>query len=106
MQRTGSSKQSRRPWLGLTSSEQGGRVLVVRVTAGSPAEAGGIQRGDVVVAVDGVGVGSLEEFYKRIWAHPDPEDEIKLTVVQGEDTKVLTLKGVDRRATLAKPAGI
>ena len=106
MQRTGSSSQSRRPWLGLTSSEQDGRVFVVRVTNGSPAEAGGVRRGDAVLAVDGVGVRSLEDFYKRIWAHPNPDDEIKLTVLQGDETKVLTLKGVDRRTTLAKPSGI
>jgi len=106
MQRTGSSKQSRRPWLGVTSSEQDGRVQVVRVSAGSPAEAGGIQRGDVVLAVDGVRVATLEEFYKRVWAHANPDDEIKLTVMQGTETKVLTLKGVDRRVTLVKPAGI
>jgi serine protease Do len=106
MQRTGSSAQSRRPWLGVTSSEQDGRVLIVRVTAGSPAEAGGVQRGDAVLAVDGVGVRTLEDFYKRVWAHPNPDDEIKLTVLQGSETKVLTLKGVDRRTTLAKPSGI
>ena len=41
MQRTGSSAQSRRPWLGVTSAEQGGHVLVVRVTSDSPAEAAG-----------------------------------------------------------------
>jgi serine protease Do len=106
MQRTGSSAQSRRPWLGLTSSEQNGRVFIVRVTAGSPAEAGGVRRGDAVLAVDGVSVRSLEDFYKRVWAHPNPDDEIKLTVLQEDETKVLTLKGVDRRTTLTKPAGI
>ena len=106
MQRTGSSAQSRRPWLGLTSAEQDGRVLVVRVTTGSPAEAGGVRRGDAVLAVDGVSVRTLEDFYKRVWAHANPDDEIKLTVLQGDETKVLTLKGVDRRTTLAKPAGI
>ena len=74
MQRTGSSTRSRRPWLGVTSSEQGGHVLVMRVTKDSPAEEAGINGGDVVLAVDGVGVATLEEFYKRIWAHPNPED--------------------------------
>src|SRR5205085_2378484 len=52
LQRTGSSAQSRRPWLGVTSSEQAGRVQVVRVTAGSPADAGGVRPGDLVLAVD------------------------------------------------------
>lgn len=106
MQRTGTSAKSRRPWLGLTSSEQDGRVHVVRVTKGSPAEMAGVQSGDVVVAVDGVGVKTLEEFYKRIWAHASPDAEMKITVQQGAETKELTLKGVDRMAMLAKPKGI
>ena len=106
LQRTGSSSQSRRPWLGVTSSEQGGRVQVVRVNAGSPAEAGGVQRGDVVLAVDGTRVATLEQFYKRVWAHSNPDDEIRLTVLQGNEIKEITLKAVDRMTTMAKPAGI
>ncbi|MEO5671208.1 MAG: S1C family serine protease [Ramlibacter sp.] len=106
MQQTGSSKQSRRPWLGLTSSEQGGRVQVVRVNAGSPAEAAGVQRGDFVLAVDGARVTTLEQFYKRVWAHANPDDEIRLTVLQGADIKDFVLKAVDRMTTMAKPAGI
>jgi serine protease Do len=38
--------------------------------------------------------------------HTNPDDEMKLTVRQGEETKEFTLKGVDRMATLAKPRGI
>jgi serine protease Do len=106
MQKTGTTKQSRRPWLGLTSAEQDGRVQVVRVTAGSPAQSGGVEPGDVILAVDDTKVASLEELYKRIWEHPNPEDEIKLTVLQGSDVRTLTLKGVDRMKTLVKPGGI
>lgn len=106
LQRTGSSKPSRRPWLGVTSAEQSGRVQVVRVTAGSPAEAGGLEPGDLVLAVDGARVATLEEFYKRIWAHANPEDEIKLTVLHGADIRELVLKAVDRMSTMARPAGI
>jgi serine protease Do len=106
MQRTGSSQQSRRPWLGLTSSEQAGRVQVVRVTEGSPAETGGIEPGDLVLAVDGARVTTLEEFYKRVWAHANPDDEIRLTVLHGSDLREVTLKAVDRMSTMAKPAGI
>ena len=106
MQKTGSSKQSRRPWLGLTSSEQAGRVQVVRVSRGGPAESSGIEAGDFILAVDGSRVASLEELYKKIWTHADPNDEIKLTVLQGADIKVFTVKAVDRMSTMVKPAGI
>ena len=46
-------------------SEQGGRVQVVRVSAGSPAEAGGIQRA-MWDCIDGTRVSNLEQFYKRL----------------------------------------
>ena len=106
MQKTGTSSASRRPWLGLTSAEQSGRIQVVRVAAGSPAQAGGIQAGDVVLAIDGTRVATLEEFYKRLWAHPNPDDEIVLTVLQGADIRTLKIKAVDRMSTMARPAGI
>lgn len=106
MQQTGASKQSRRPWLGLTSSEQGGRVQIVRVNKDSPAASGGLQPGDVVLAVDGIRVATLEEFYKKVWEHANPDDEIKLTVLQGADLKNITIKAVDRMSTMMKPAGI
>jgi len=106
MQKTGSTRQSHRPWLGVTSSERDGRVHVVRVTDDSPAQAGGVAPGDVILAVDGARVTTLEEFYKRVWSHPRPDDEIKLTVQQGEQVRELTLRGVDRSTTMVKPQGI
>lgn len=106
MQATGSSRQSHRPWLGLTSGEQDGRVFVMRVTQGSPAQAGGMQRGDMILAVDGEPVDSLERFYKGLWKRARPDDEIRITLQRGDDVRTLTLRGVDRMTTMAKPAGI
>jgi S1-C subfamily serine protease len=106
LEKTGSSRQSRRPWLGLTSSDQGGRVQVVRVNRESPAEAGGMRPGDVVLAVDGARVATLEAFYKKLWDRPAPDAEVRLTVLQGADLRTITLKPVDRMSTMVRPAGI
>ncbi len=106
LQQNGISKQSRRPWLGVTSSEQGGRVQVVRVSKDSPADAGGMRPGDVVLAVDGNKVTSLEQFYKQVWSHASPDDEIDLTVMQGSEVRQVKLKAVDRMSTMVKPSGI
>jgi S1-C subfamily serine protease len=97
---------SKRPWLGLTSAEQGGRVQIVRVNSDSPAQAAGLQVGDVVLAVDDAKVATLETFYKKIWDRASPEGEIKLTVLQGADLKTITITAVDRMSTMKKPAGI
>ena len=106
MQQTGSTRMSRRPWIGLTSSEQGGRVQVVRVSKDGPAQAAGLEPGDLVLAVDGEKVSTLEGFYKKLWARDQPDAEITLTVLQGADLKTIKLKAVDRMSTMQKPAGI
>lgn len=106
LQRTGTSTQSRRPWLGLTSSQQGGRVHVVRVNREGPAFAAGVQPGDVVLAVDGVKVSGLEEFYKQLWAHTRWDSNIELTVLQGSQIRIIGVQAVDRMSTIARPPGI
>jgi serine protease Do len=106
MQRSGSSSQSNRPWLGLTSSEQGGRVQIVRVSADSPADDAGLEPGFVVLAVDGIEVTTLEGFYKKLWARATPDEPVRLTVKRGEEVMTIELKPRSRMLTLKKPAGI
>ncbi|MDP3138991.1 MAG: S1C family serine protease [Burkholderiaceae bacterium] len=106
MQQTGSTRLSRRPWLGLTSSEQGGRVQVVRVSEEGPARTAGLMPGDFVLAVDGTRVTTLEAFYKKLWERPEPTGMVELTILQGAEVKTLRIQGVDRMSTLQKPAGI
>jgi S1-C subfamily serine protease len=106
LQQTGSTRVSHRPWLGLSSTEQGGRVQIVRVSRESPAFEAGLAAGDVVLAVDGEKVSTLEGFYKKLWARPDPEGEVRLTVLQGSDIRQVTVRTVDRMKIMRKPAGI
>jgi serine protease Do len=106
MLQTGSSHLSRRPWLGLTSTEQDGRVEVLKVVRDSPAEAAGLAAGDVVLAIDGEKVATLEGFYKKLWSRGEPDSEIRLTVLHGADIRDVTVRAVDRMQTMRKPAGI
>ena len=106
MQQLGSSKQSNRAWLGVTSSDQGGRIQVVRVAEGSPAEDAGLKPGTVVQAIDGVEVTTLEAFYKKLWASASPEQPVKLTVREGTEVKTINITPQNRMLSLKKPAGI
>ena len=106
MQRSGSSSQSSRPWLGLTSSDQGGRIQIMRVSADSPADDAGLEPGFVVLAVDGSEVTTLEGFYKKLWARAAPSDPVRLTVRRGEDVMTIEVQPKSRMLTLKKPAGI
>jgi serine protease Do len=106
MTQTGSTKLSKRPWLGLTSREQEGRVQIIRVNKESPAQDAGLQPGDVVLAIDDAKVATLEAFYKKLWDRATPDAEVKLTVQQGAQIKTFLLKPVDRMSTLRKSTGI
>ena len=106
LQQSGMSLKSRRPWLGLTSSDQGGRIQVMRVSKDSPADLAGLASGEVVMAVDGAPVATLEAFYKKLWDRSAPDAEITLTVRQGEDVKSIVLQAEDRMLTLKKPSSI
>ncbi|MCE3271480.1 MAG: signal protein [Ramlibacter sp.] len=106
LQQTGSTRISRRPWLGLSSAEQGGRVQIIRVNKDSPAQDAGLAAGDVVLAIEGEKVSTLEAFYKKLWSAPEPDGEVHLTVLQGAEIRQVTVKAVDRMKTLRRPAGI
>ncbi|HZN46881.1 MAG TPA: S1C family serine protease [Ramlibacter sp.] len=106
MQQTGSTRISHRPWLGLSSTEQGGRVQIIRVSRESPAQDAGLAPGDVVLAIDDEKVSTLEGFYKKLWARTEAEAEVRLTVLQGSDIRQVTVRAVDRMKMMRKPAGI
>ncbi|MFC5521508.1 S1C family serine protease [Polaromonas jejuensis] len=106
LQQSGTSLKSHRPWLGLISNDQDGRIQIMRVNKDSPAQLAGLQTGDVVLAVDDTKVTTLEEFYKKLWDRSAPDAEIKLTVLHGADIKTIVFKAQDRMLTLKKPSGI
>ena len=106
MQKSGTSRLSIRPWLGLTSADQSGRVQVLRVADDSPAEKAGMRAGDVVLAIDGQKVTSLESFYKKLWDRASPQEPVRLTVLQGADVNTVVVQAQDRMAHLRKAGGI
>jgi S1-C subfamily serine protease len=106
LQRTGSTRSSRRPWLGINSTETGGRVQIIRVSQDSPAFAAGLAAGDIVLAIDGEKVSTLEGFYKKSVGPPEAESEVVLTVLQGTQIRQVAVKTVDRMKTMRRPAGI
>ena len=91
---------------GPSSTEQGGRVQIIRVSRESPAQDAGLAPGDVVLAIDDEKVSTLEGFYKKLWARTDPDAEVRLTVLQGADVRQVTVKAVDRMKMMRKPSGI
>ncbi|MHA1567375.1 MAG: S1C family serine protease, partial [Alphaproteobacteria bacterium] len=87
-----------RPWLGVYPEPLQGFVFISRVAEGGPAEGAGVRAGDLVVEVDGVGVGDVEDFYRSIWATGDAGTTIDLTLLsRGGQLREITIPSIDRR---------
>ncbi|OGL12292.1 MAG: hypothetical protein A3F92_01825 [Candidatus Rokubacteria bacterium RIFCSPLOWO2_12_FULL_71_22] len=84
-----------RPWLGLYTLDLDGGVVVSEVSPVGPAARAGFRRGDVIVGVDGVTVGSQEEFYRRLWSRR-AGDLIEVAVRRSDRVHVITVPSIDR----------
>jgi S1-C subfamily serine protease len=93
---TGRSKEPVKPWLGLNAEESHGRVFVIRVSPGGPAEKAGIQTGDVILTVKGIPVKGLADFYRKVWALGSAGADVPLSVLQGIQIRDLTVHSGDR----------
>jgi serine protease Do len=102
----GTSHSSSRPWLGLNCVEIAGQLHVVRLSPGSPAEAAGLQPEDVIVAIDGVRVASLDAFYQALWRGERPERDVLLEIRRDDETIRVPVHAIDRMQTLSHPKGV
>jgi serine protease Do len=64
-------------------------LLVRGVEGGSPADAAGIERGDLVVAVDGNPVKRMDDIHAAL---DGEHDELRLTLVRGADEREVTVR--------------
>lgn len=75
------------------SVQQG--VLVIDVVQGSAAAKGGLEPGDVIVALAGTEVRSVEDLFTVLRSHR-PGQEVKVEVVRGGSRKTLAVRLTDR----------
>ena len=85
-----------KPWLGINSDDASGRLLVSRVTAGGPAEKAGVERGDVIVGVNGEPTRTMAEFYRKVWALGTAGATIPLDIEQGGGKRRIEIKSMNR----------
>ena len=99
---TGRQKAGKRPWLGLSSVEEDGRIKVLRVSSDSPADKAGIVPGDIILALSGASVQSLDDFYKRLWSAGAPGVEVILKVLKGTEVHDVRIRSMDRMEHVRK----
>lgn len=88
------------PWMGVSGYDhhQNG-FLVEEVADGSPADAGGLVAGDVIVSVDGRDVGSIYDILLHLQRSKSVGDELEVVVLTGLDYGQVE-GGTAREATL------
>lgn len=94
--KTGRRAGPARPWLGVAADEVQGRLVVTRVSADGPADAAGLEAGDIILAVRGEPVRTQAEFYRKVWGGGPAGSQVPLRVLQGVEVRELQLKSIDR----------
>jgi len=92
-----------RPWLGLYASDFDDKVVVMGVADKGPAGLGGIQAGDVIRAVNGDAVTSLDSFYRTVWSLGVAGVDVPLTLSHDGITFDVVLASTDRARLLKAP---
>jgi len=65
---TGRANRPPQPWLGAFATDLEGKVFIVGVYSGAPADRAGLKPGDLVTSVGGEPVTGLAGFFRKVWS--------------------------------------
>jgi S1-C subfamily serine protease len=103
MLKTGRSPHPPRPWLGMSTQDLGGKLVVARLSQGGPASRAGVRVGDLVLGVGGASMHGLAEFFRAVWRLGAAGVEVPLTLSRDGDVLQVNVKSADRNDFLRKP---
>jgi len=104
MLKHGRSMAPPRPWLGMYTIEQQGRLIVNALANNGPAESAEIEPGDIVTEVAGHRVGHLADLFRAIWRQGQAGTEIPLTLVREGTPLHVVVRSADRTDYFRKPS--
>jgi serine protease Do len=85
-----------RPWMGVSTDEIQGRLVVSRVSPEGPGDLAGLTVGDIILAVGDESVRTQADFYRKVWSRGGAGTEIPLRLLQGVDVREVRVKSIDR----------
>src|SRR5215470_17416306 len=85
-----------RPWLGLYTVEHNGQLVIGGISDGGPADRAGLQRGDILHALNGDVLDDQADFYRKLWASGPAGTSVILRLERDNDTFDVTVRTGDR----------
>lgn len=92
-----------RPWLGMFSAENAGKVVIAGLWSGGPADNAGLEAGDLVLEVGGKPVTSMAGMYKTIWGLGSAGVTVPLTIFRDKRIIEIEIESASRIAFYKKP---
>jgi S1-C subfamily serine protease len=92
----GRSSGPARPWLGLTTQEVHGHLIVAAVAPGGPAEKAGLHHGDIILRVGAAVPKSLVDFYRKLYGRGAAGITVPLDVERDDETRHFDVKSMNR----------
>ncbi|HEY4658648.1 MAG TPA: S1C family serine protease [Gemmatimonadaceae bacterium] len=103
MLRLGRPAGPARPWLGMYTTDEKGRLMVGGIAKGGPAARAGVRVGDIVIEVAGRRVTKLPELFRNIWRIGVAGAEVPLTLAREGSLVRTRVRSADRNDFLKKP---
>ena len=90
-------------WLGMFATDLEGKVFVVGVSSGAPADRAGVKPGDLVVSVAGERVSGLAGFFRKVWSLGPAGVTVPLVLQREGETIEKRIVSSEREKFLKKP---
>lgn len=103
MLQTGRSPHPSHPWLGMSTQDPEGKLVVAKLSPGGPAQRAGVRVGDMVLGVGTLRVHGLAELFRAVWRLGAAGVDVPLTLARGGDVLHIVVKSADRNDFLKKP---
>lgn len=91
-----------RPWLGLLVHDESEELTVVGVYRNCPADAAGMQPGDIIMRVAGHEIYGLGHLFRTVWSLGPAGVEVPITVLRNSTRHELVLDSVERSTYMRK----
>jgi S1-C subfamily serine protease len=92
----GRSRKPQKPWLGMHTDESHGRVFVLRIHPGGPAQKASLQVGDLILKVNNQPVEGQADFFRKVWALGTAGVNVPISILRGITIQDITLQSTDR----------